>query len=221
MKKSFLVACMLAAAANVSFADSIVTWASGTGAATLFDSHGNTLSSAGMVIQLIVDVNGDSDWNIIGVNSGHYGVSDDAAPLQARYGGVTTRTDDDIVGTWNSGTWDANGSIYPSVASETFQGSRNFYFRWFNNTDPSLATEVGIIYNTSVGIDAWITPASVNGATLSIDIPHDGANPNVLGSANGTSGWATVAPVPEPTTMALMGLGLAAVAVRRKFAKKA
>jgi hypothetical protein len=219
MKKS-IMAILVVVAANVCFADSIVQWSSTVGQSTLYDSHGNVLSPNGLVIQLVVDVNGDTDWGTL-LSQGHYAVSDDSAPLQAQFGGTTASTDDDIIGTWNSGTWNNSGSIYPSIASETSQGSRHFYFRWFNANDPVSATEVGIIYSTAVGANAWITPVAVLGQPVTMDIPVAGADANVLGSANGTSGWATVAPVPEPTTMALMGLGLAAVAVRRRFSKKA
>lgn len=214
MKKT-MVFLGLVVYSGVCLAGNIVQWASGSTA--LYDSGGNPLTPDGLIIQLVIDVNNDTDWDVL-LSQGHYGVSDESAGLQSQFGGVTPTTDDDIVGTWNSGTWNSSGSIYPSIVSSTDQSGRNFYFRWFNSSDINTATEVGIIYNTA---GQWITPVGTLGLPVALDIPVAGANADVLGSANGTSGWATVAPVPEPTTMALMGLGLAAVAVRRRFAKKA
>lgn len=197
------------------FAALNVVWVAG--GSTLYNSTGSQLTTDGLLVQLIVDVGNNTDINGM-ITSGHLGIGSETA-----LGGTIASASDDIVGTWNSGVWtfyaaSANHYINTVTSDTDPNASRRFYFRWFDATSQGAATQAGIIYNSA---NAWVTPADALATPPTVNLSYVQTDPNVTGSENGTSGWATVAPVPEPTTMALMGLGLAAVAARRKFAKKA
>jgi hypothetical protein len=226
MNNKWLGALVLVLLTSTVYAGTI-TW-SGFAFQTLYNSSGSQLTTDNMLIQLVLDVNNDT---VVGnmISSGQLGIGTETA-----LGGVNVaaNADDDIVGTWNAGAWKWVASSASSVINQHVGAtivsdvgathySQNFYLRWFNNTSQGAATEAGLIYNPT-----WVTPAAPAGADPEGNVvalytygtAGDSGSENLAGSPDG---WATVAPVPEPTTMALMGLGLAAVAVRRRFSKKA
>lgn len=117
--------------------------------------------------------------------------------------------------------------VKPTVTvSDTYAG-KNVYFMFFN-TDSSYC---GYIYNTTT--PAWTLPA-VSGDSLSIGMelgtPAAGGDAGNLGVTAGTGnagdgppngiGWqANIAVIPEPTSMALFGLGGLLIGLRRKMRK--
>jgi hypothetical protein len=183
---------------------------------SLYDSTGAQITDQNLLVQLIVDVDNDTDLNTM-IGAGQFGIGAETS-LGGQYD--PNAVSDDVVmgvGSWN---WFAtysssaiNKHAAPSVTSDVGANySVPFYLRWFDDS----GTEVGIIYSSSFITPPNIDPPGSVGATYTF------GTAGVTGSINDSNtGWATVAPVPEPTSMALMGLGLAAVAVRRRFSKKA
>jgi len=134
-------------------------------------------------------------------------------------------------GTWNQGTvldsnmFDGNaatpGFADSYAADNTFNG-HYIYIRFFNNT----STQAGFIYST-----AWVTPGADNGLLAQSDAPTGilgtimtaggpalGAASADISAGDGSPGFTTVA-VPEPTSLALFGLGGLLVGLRRKLRK--
>lgn len=216
--KKMILGTIFGFVATISFAALNVNWATSVNT-FLYDAANTHLTTDGLLVQLIVDVGNNTDVGSM-ITSGQLGIGSETA-----LGGVNATASDDIIGTWNSGAWtfyapSGNHYIGTIVSDTDPNASRRFYFRWFDATSQGSATEAGLIYNSA---NAWVTPADSTSPSANANLAY-GVDANVTGSqftAGPDDGWATVAPVPEPTTMALMGLGLAAVAVRRKFAKKA
>jgi hypothetical protein len=216
--KKILILSFVALFAELTFASVDINW--NTGGNFLYNSSGAQLTGGGLFIQLVIDVNDDTDFNGI-ISSGMLGIGTETA-----LGGTHASADDDVVGTWTAGQWYwagtyGNHNLSVAVASDVGNANttRDFYFRWFDAATQDAATEAGFISNPT----AFVAPAIDDNMAVDIGFGVAGnQGPDSSAVTGGTNdGWATVAPVPEPTTMALMGLGLAAVAVRRKFAKKA
>jgi len=220
MKKTMVVMLCVFASYLSSEAALTINWSGNGGLSLLYDSAGNQITTDGLLIQLVIDANNNTSVGTM-ISSGQLGIGSETA-----LGGVSVAANasDDLVGTWNAGTWvfATSGHYAPFVSSDVDpHASNRFYFRWFNADTQGAATQAGFIYNSA---NLWVSPADGSSPAASADIQFAGTDPNATGSqftAGPNDGWATVAPVPEPTTMALMGLGLAAVAARRKFAKKA
>lgn len=219
MKKIMLLMGAYAVSSCLTFAGMTVAWDGQSLVNYLYSSPtlGNThLAGNGYLIQLVIDTGTPTVFSQM--TAGQLGIGSETA-----LGGTVASAADDTVGTWNTGSWTLAGSIhyaYSTASDVTGYASKPFYFRWFNASTQLAATEAGIIYNSAGN---WITPASESAQSASANLSY-GSDAQVTGSEYTTGaldGWATVAPVPEPTTMALMGLGLAAVAARRRFAKKA
>lgn len=181
----------------------------------LFDGAGSQLSLSQLWIELVIDGNGDTDFSaMIAGNLGGIG-------SETEFGGAHASTSDDSTQAgWNT-FWEldplvAFGGDYtiydgdgnPTTITFGAPNGESFYFRWFNSSDKATATEAGIIYNS-----AWVT--DLNGSVaVEGEVTFGG---DASGSNNGT-GWQTM-PVPEPGTIAMLGLGIAGLAARRKMRK--
>ena len=134
-------------------------------------------------------------------------------------------------GTWNQGTvLDSNafdgtaetpGFADAYAADNSFSG-HYLYVRFFNNT----SSEAGFIYQ-----DSWVTGGADSGLTvngnnagsqgtiMTAGGPALGLASADISSGDGSPGFTTVQPIPEPTSLALFGLGAVLIAARRKFRK--
>jgi len=98
----------------------------------------------------------------------------------------------------------SNGIAYQSTAStQTFTGGTSFYLVIF---DGSSAQSAGNYMVTTVMIKT---------------LGSGGSQLYAFGTANGGYVPSVWSPIPEPATLALMGIGLAVVGLRRKFRKAA
>jgi hypothetical protein len=218
-----------------------VDW-SATGGDYLYDASGAQLTQDGLLIQLIVDDNGDTDFSML--TSGYVGVGDSNSTW--RYDGVggaavhSSAEDDVAFEPTNAWTWISQPYEFhyvPHGRTDTYgYFSKPFYFRWFNATTISSATQAGIIYQSGpTGYDDWITPFHpVFDFPTAVDFTfgrsgvggtiYDPGNPSFASITSGTNaGWQSNKPVPEPTTIVLIGfgiLGLLGVVIRQHRKKK-
>jgi hypothetical protein len=188
-------------------------WAgySGSTASFLYDSTGTQLTSSGLQIQLIVDTDGNTDFSLF--ESGYLSIGSETKWA------VNSTAVNDTFGTWDGSTWTYIGSKgahgtpgTTSLIDESYNDVP-FYFRWFNGSDINSATEAGFIYSEN-----WSTPADpgVSGASVSITYGYESGVTGTTYTPGSNDGWATVAAVPEPGTMALFAIGLVTLAVRRR-----
>jgi hypothetical protein len=211
---SLIAAMQASAALSVTIA--------GLGESTLYDSFGTLLTGNGLTFQLVIDDDVNTDFGSL-VSARQLNINSET--LFA--GGTHNSALDDIVaGTWQW-TYDGAGKHYvqDGISYEhTFSGideqytSDRFYVRWFNAGN----TEAGFIYSSNYAdTENWYTPASGALTVNTQDISYwDYGTTDRLtgndGTMYGTSGWQTVAPVPEPTALALLALGMTTLAVRRR-----
>jgi len=173
---------------------------SANAALTLNWSYGGNLAipipsvQVGWVVQLYQDVSANTVLSSI--------TSFDASDFPL--GGAANASDDQILGSFQTtvGIAKSTYSFLTSTSADAIAGAR-VYTVLFNNTVMSSATQAWIIDTTpttliSAGIAAY--------------------TPNATASTVGY-GPLTVAVVPEPSSVALIGIGLAAIALRRRFSK--
>jgi len=137
-------------------------------------------------------------------------------------------------GTFNQGTVLQSGAFNGNAATPGFSLSESadnsiathyLYIRFFNLN----SSQAGFIESST-----WQAPTADNSLVMNSDaagilgtVNTTGATPGADGiglantdiSGGGTPGFTTVLPVPEPTSMALFGLGGLLIGLRRKFRK--
>lgn len=98
---------------------------------------------------------------------------------------------------------DFTDQMYSGMLSETynFTGTYEVYVRLFNNADPFAAR------------------AYVDGATGETTFVLDGTGTGDYGAGGSASDGSDWVSIPEPSSMALMGLGLIVVSLRKRFSK--
>jgi len=161
----------------------------------LYEADGTELRARTNRFQLVLDMNGDTDvgamisntyWAIGSEDSdtGMYGANDDVTFTNENANWV-------FAGGW--------GGVLGTISSynENTNGSKRFYFRFFNAAQQAAATQGGLIYNTA---GTWVTAATALDLNQAIaDLGRMGAESgNLGGSTDGIhlDGWATMrAPV--------------------------
>lgn len=199
--------------------EAFVIWEAQTTGALLFNSAGTALSGPSFLMQIVLDPIGNTSFG--NLTSGLLGMGG---------GGDTTgwavdaSASDDIVISSSVDPWLDFSGVYGNNAGTITpmngNGGKDFYFRWFNQASIATVdgtTQAGIIYSLA---DGWQTPAipadpAPNNLPLTVYLDYGTAG--VGGSKNaGNTGWATLTPVPEPGTIGMFVLGLAAIAARRR-----
>jgi hypothetical protein len=197
---------------------------------TLRDSSGTLLTTDGLIFQVVIDVNNDTLYSTMVANNYWW--------VDAEKGDTDTyNANDDRTFTsagWTTTTTGSGANLPSANTDMTAYDDSKFYIRWFDTTvigdimDP--ATEAGLIYNDNAHVagiggqwetadDLLGTPPSPNTTPTYgfIDWNHVGSGGiySTGGSQSG-DGWQTMAPIPEPGTMALVAIGLATVGMRRR-----
>ncbi len=236
--KRILIMAVVFIVAGVSDLRAVISvgWGSGD-ASFLYNSSGNWLnpmiSGDSYMIQLVIDV--DNNTSMAALTSGYIGLTGDANWAAA----IHSTAENDIIYQADTRFWldvsDPSAPEYDGMAyvdyyitsitgNDAWAGSA-FYFRWFNSDSQAGATEAGFIYGSGGvgGISGWSLPsATTPPATPNVfytDVDYGAGALGTTYTAGSNDGWATVAPVPEPGTMALFAIGLVTLGASRRRRK--
>ena len=204
MKKSVVLLVLVCLGAFKVLATGSINWQ--VTSATLKNLNGS-LNAGGATLDLImVDNTTDLNSLITGLGNNTYnsGTLSSATGVllldgtTANAGGGTSSPSARTVttGSLNRGT----AYNFYIVSFDTF-GSGTTYFQ----------------VSAAVNQTAYTTPPDAGPLAL-YGAAQFGANSNTAGVPGSQNGW--VAPIPEPCTMALFGLGAAVIGLRRRFTKK-
>ena len=226
-KRTKIVLCVgfLLACASISLGADNINWSANgdTNETPLYDESDTQLTGSDLAIQLIIDQDNDTDfdkmmngWLGIGAETGIWANAIDASGT------------DDVVLATATWTWYGGYSIHyigSQVDDTTGYDGLRFYYRWFNDANRWLADEAGVIFNTldSTNSSSWYTPTGIGfPATAELGyLSKLNSTTGTMYTAGSDDGWQTMAPVPEPGTLALVGMGVLAITMRRRFRKKA
>jgi len=237
MKRFLLVMVFsVAVAVQSTYALISVGWGSGD-ASYLYNSSGGWLnpmvSGDSYMVQLVIDVGNDT--TMANLTSGYIGLTGDAnwstaidlSAAEDQIWSADMRLWSDVS---DPGAPEYDGMAYvdyllTSVTGNDAWAGSAFYFRWFNSDSQATATEAGFIYGAGGvgGISGWTLPAATTPPAPAIvanaDIDYGAGALGSTYTAGANDGWATVAPVPEPGTIALFALGVATLAASRRRRK--
>lgn len=213
MKKQLLAvaACVIAMGLSECNATVTLTWSSGTtgriynengigSGNELTPAGGNTQPLVGCFLQVIYSVNGNIGLAVTDTSTGI--ATTDAA------NNIVVRT------CWiGRGVAGAAGRFATAQYISSYPASSKFFLRAWNAPSPDL---------TTTGLATASIPAASGSLRYGNSLVYTAGDPafNTLENAdlsNIGSFATTLTPVPEPATMALFGLGAAAIALRRKL----
>jgi len=156
----------------------------------------------------LISYSGVMDWNAL---YGQYELGDFSL------GGAETKLDTGIFeGDFGNPNGVSGLGFFETASVDGARSGEKLYVRFFDADTEGHASQAGFVYDT-----AWLLPADEQAIAIDIFF-NSGTSQGTLkesagvGAMDGTSGWYTVAPIPEPGTLMLFGIGMAVLAYRRR-----